>query len=356
MTKVSDDIKLDYQDVLLVPGLSYIKSRNDVDLYKPGFLSIHRSIPIIAANMDGVGTFEMCKILSTHKAYTALIKHYCLDELINFYTRPESDFAIWSMGATDKDMNKLKEFMNRSGYYPTMICVDVANGYMNMLNQFIYELRQHAKHSVLIAGNVCTAEGTRSLLEAGANYVKVGIGPGSVCTTRAVTGVGYPQFSAVLECVDAVEDYKDSSLDMNHGIIADGGCQNPGDILKALGAGASFVMLGGMLAGHDEGLPPETPPEGHTDHPATTGKVKFYGMASRKAQEIHNGGVAEYRASEGKLVAVPYRGPVERTIQHILGGLRGGMALVGARDFHEFEYKAKFVRVNHQINTVFGNG
>jgi GMP reductase len=194
-----------------------------------------------------------------------------------------------------------------------------------------------------MAGNVVTPEMTEELILAGVDIVKVGIGPGSVCTTRKMTGIGYPQLSAVIECADAAHGLK------GH-IIADGGCSVPGDVVKAFAAGADFVMLGGMLAGHKEGLPSE-----YKDTTEGKSLVDFYGMSSKSAMDLHSGGVANYRASEGKHVKIPYRGEVSRTLQDILGGLRSACTYVGASELKELSKRATFVRVTQQLNNSLSN-
>jgi GMP reductase len=222
------------------------------------------------------------------------------------------------------------------------VCVDVANGYTQQFIEFVKRFRDRYPYIVLMAGNVVTPEMTEELILSGVDIVKVGIGPGSVCTTRKITGVGYPQLSAVIECADAAHGLK------GH-IIADGGCTCPGDIAKAFGAGADFVMIGGMLAGHDERRlsiedPKQTP---NSDF------IEFHGMSSKKAMELHNGGVAEYRASEGTVVKIKYKGPVDSTMKEILGGLRSACTYVGACELKEMSKRTTFVRVNKQLNTVF---
>jgi GMP reductase len=192
-----------------------------------------------------------------------------------------------------------------------------------------------------MAGNVVTGEMTEELILSGADIVKVGIGPGSVCTTRRMTGVGYPQLSAIVECADAAHGLE------GH-ICADGGCATPGDVAKALGGGADFVMLGGMFAGHDECSGDVVLRDGEKFQ-------RFYGMSSRTAMEKYAGGVAQYRAAEGKEVLVPYRGPVAGTAQEILGGVRSACSYVGARRLRELSKRTTFVRVSQQGNDVFGS-
>jgi GMP reductase len=349
MEVLMDDVKLDYSDVLLVPGVSKIESRADVILEKDDYISI------IGANMDGVGTFEMAKALGKQNMLTALSKHYTLEELVSFYTTSVwGKYAIYSMGITHEDQAKWLKFYNsirRVGIEytgPHYVCIDVANGYTKGFEKFVGEFAEEYPEFTLMVGNVCTPERVMALLEAGADYVKVGIGPGSVCTTRKMTGVGYPQFSAVLECSKAAHS-------VGGGIIADGGITCPGDAAKAFGAGADFIMLGGYLAGHDEGggenIYPPAPCGGRSGPPS---HKRFYGMASKEAQYKHNGGVKDYRASEGKEVLVPYKGPVENTVKELLGGLRSACAYIGSPTLADMPLYSEFIRVNNQLNNVFG--
>jgi len=364
MTRIIEDTKLDYSDVLLVPRASEIHSRSQVDLLSE--FCGGEGIPIIASNMDNVGTFQMAEALAKHKLYTCLNKHYSVEDLVNFYTDSANadiiPYTIYSMGANLDDLAKFDQVQDlieqREGDMeaqsePMMVCIDVANGYSKLLEDFIKHFNEKYPTRYIIAGNICTPERVFSLINAGADYVKIGVGPGSVCTTRIKTGVGYPQFSAVLECADAAR--------RAHGqVIADGGCTSPGDVAKAFAAGASAVMLGGMLAGHDEGYSPEqlgkvwNRARGVHEKYNPVASLPFYGMASKTAQDKHNGGVKDYRSSEGKEVSVPYRGPVEYTILDILGGLRSSMSYCDAVDLDEFQKNAQFCKVNNQVNRVFG--
>jgi GMP reductase len=243
------------------------------------------------------------------------------------------NFAV-STGISDKDTSNLVSVL---GMFPQIhfICIDVANGYSDRFGEYVASIRDKFPDHTIIAGNVVTADMTQELILRGADIVKVGIGPGSVCTTRIQTGVGYPQLSAIIECADAAHG-------LGAHIIADGGCACPGDVAKAFGAGADFVMLGGMLAGHDEG-----------GGEIKDGKVTFYGMSSDTAMDKHHGGVAEYRSSEGRTVSIPYRGAVENTVRDILGGLRSTCTYVGAQNLKQLSKCTTFVRVNKQYNDVF---
>jgi GMP reductase len=250
--------------------------------------------------------------------------------LIDHFQR-KLNSTIYSLGISDKDLEKFSNVYNIIGQTHMRVCIDVANGYTQTFVEFIQRFRERYPHVILMAGNVVTPEMTEELILAGVDIVKVGIGPGSVCTTRKMTGVGYPQLSAVIECADAAHGLK------GH-IIADGGCSVPGDVVKAFAAGADFVMLGGMLAGHKEG----------GSVPGAT--VRFYGMSSNTAMDLHNGGVANYRASEGKTVEIPYKGAIAKTMQDILGGLRSACTYVGASELKELSKRTTFVRVTQQLN------
>lgn len=344
--RIEEELKLDFKDVLIRPKRSTLTSRSEVDISRDfSFLHSRRSyhgIPIIAANMDTVGTFEMARALEPHGLAVALHKHYEEADLVKFFASlPSGATMFYSMGITAADYEKFRRVKDLAGDTISMVCVDVANGYTKAFIVFLHKLRAHYPDITIMAGNVVTGEMTEELVLDGADIVKVGIGPGSVCTTRKMTGVGYPQLSAILECADAA-----------HGlgglICADGGCTSPGDLAKAFGGGADFVMLGGMLAGHDECTAEVVEQDG-------VRKVAFYGMSSRTAMDKHSGGVAHYRASEGKEVLLDSRGPVENTLQDILGGVRSACTYVGARKLKELSKRTTFIRVSQQLNEVFGS-
>uniref|UniRef100_F6TKW6 GMP reductase n=1 Tax=Equus caballus TaxID=9796 RepID=F6TKW6_HORSE len=311
MPRVDADLKLDFKDVLLRPKRSSLKSRAEVDLERTftfrNSKQTYSGIPIIVANMDTVGTFEMAVVMTQHSMFTAIHKHYSLDDWKLFAANhPEClQHVAVSSGSGENDLEKMSSILE----------------------------------AVPQAGNVVTGEMVEELILSGADIIKVGVGPGSVCTTRTKTGVGYPQLSAVIECADSAHGLK------GH-IISDGGCTCPGDVAKAFGAGADFVMLGGMFSGHTECAGDVIERNGQ--------KLKlFYGMSSDTAMKKHAGGVAEYRASEGKTVEVPYKGGVENTILDILGGLRSTCTYVGAAKLKELSRRATFIRVTQQQSTMF---
>jgi len=329
--RIIDDLKLDYCDVLIRPKRSTLQSRKDVDLtrtfqFRNG--RVWTGIPIVASNMDNVGTIEMSKVLSEYNMITCLSKHIQTNEC--------GENTALSFGMTELDTETLGEGIGDIEF----VCLDVANGYNEKFVDFVRWVRKVYPDTIIIAGNVVTAEQTEALILAGADIVKVGIGPGSVCTTRKITGVGYPQLSAVIECSDAAHG-------LGGHVMADGGCTCPGDIAKSFGAGADFVMLGGLLAGHDECGGEDMIDDG-------VRYKQFYGMSSDTAMKKHNGGVATYRASEGKTVQVPYRGPVADTVQQILGGLRSACTYVGAKNIKHLPKCTTFIKVYRQLNTVYG--
>ena len=324
--RIIEEVKLDFRDVLIKPKRSTLTSRKDAELTREFHFKhnkhIFRGIPIIASNMDHTGTIDVSNVLSKYGMLTALCK-------FNKYpNNPDLQLLIQTIGL-DTNLDTLQE--------SKWICLDVANGYTERFMSFVKKLRSHAttQDSIIIAGNVCTPEATEEIILAGADIVKIGIGPGSVCTTRKMTGVGFPQLSATIECADAAHG-------LGGHIITDGGCQVVGDVAKSFGAGADFVMLGGMLAGHDE------------CYGQVTGDyMTFYGMSSDTAQIAYYGKKNDYRASEGKTVQVKYRGPIKNTVEEILGGLRSAMTYAGARKLKDLPKCTTFVRVNRQLNDEF---
>lgn len=336
--RIEEDTKLDFRDVLIRPKRSTLSSRKEVSLNREyRFKHSGRTwqgVPIMASNMDGVGTFAMAITLQKHGMFTCLVKSYQEEDIKNNIGALDKDYFAVTSGTSDADFRKLN-YVLKNNPSIQFICIDIANGYSEHFGEYVSQIRRSFPTATIIAGNVVTADMTQELILRGADIVKVGIGPGSVCTTRIQTGVGYPQLSAIIECADAAHG-------LNAHIIADGGCTCPGDVAKAFGAGADFVMLGGMLAGHDEG--------GGT---VEDGKITFYGMSSDTAMEKHHGGVANYRSSEGRTVTVPHRGAVEKTVLDILGGVRSTCTYVGAPTLKQLPKCTTFIRVNRQINDVF---
>lgn len=346
---IEESVKLDFKDVLIRPKRSTLTSRSDVDIRRE-FVFHHsrktyHGIPIIAANMDTTGTADMARVLGGQGLSVALHKHFTADESVAFFqslapSGLPASCAFYSMGIGQSDFDKFSKVMERAHASIEYVCIDVANGYTEGFINFVKKVRTAFPHLTIMAGNVVTGDITEELILAGADIVKVGIGPGSVCTTRKMTGVGYPQLSAVIECADAAHG-------LGGQICADGGCVVPGDLAKAFGGGADFIMLGGMLAGHDECAGDVVERDGKQF-------MSFYGMSSSTAMERYAGGVAKYRAAEGKEVLVPYRGAVVDTVQEILGGVRSACTYVGAHKLKELTKRTTFVRVTRQLNDVFG--
>lgn len=344
--RIEQDIKLDYKDVLFKPKRSKLESRRNVDLNRE--FKFHNSgqtwtgVPIMASNMDGVGTFSMARALQEQNMITVMRKHYTIEDwqknakglkLKNLSVCTGTG-VIWDPDAPDFATMKAVLAM-----YPDIpfITVDVANAYHENYGDFIEKLRNQYPDKTIIAGNVITGEMTEELIIRGADIIKCGIGPGSVCTTRLQTGVGVPQLSGIIECADAANG-------IGGHIIADGGCVYAGDVAKAFGAGAHFVMLGGMLAGYDE-----------SEGKVVDGKIQFYGMSSDAAMAKHGSRKDGYRGAEGKVVQLPHRGPVAPQLIEILGGVRSACTYIGARRIKDMPKCTTFVRCTQQVNQVFNS-
>ena len=342
MAILADGIKLDFDDVLIRPKRSTLTSRSGVDIQKEyHYLNApvkELIVPIVAANMDTVGTMEMSNSLHDYGMQTCLHKFYEVDDLVDYFTLHPRLNTFYTLGIKEEEVDKLLEVddelpdIEEEGLGIHKICIDVANGYQKVFVDHVKRIREMFPESEIMAGNVCTPEMVSELLiSGGADIVKIGIGPGSVCTTRMVTGCGYPQLSAIIECADAAHG-------LNGHICADGGCRTSGDVVKAFAAGADFVMLGSMFAGTEEC-------EGKWEYEGENKSLKFYGMSSEDAMDAHNGGVGNYRTSEGKSMFVDYKGPVSNIVQQITGGLRSACAYVGARNLKDFPKCATFIRV-----------
>ena len=343
--RINNEPKLNFEDVLLQPKRSTLSSRKDVDMTRKftfrNSSKVMNFTPIFASNMDGVGTFSMAKVLQEYKMMTVITKT----------TTPEQWKAAVGNGVRlqsvsvctgtnkmfDDDAEDYRNMQEILKMFPDikMITVDVANAYHQNMVGFINKIREEYPDKVIVAGNVVTPEMTEELIINGADVVKIGIGPGSVCTTRTMTGVGVPQFSAIVECADAANG-------VDGHIMADGGCTQPGDIAKALGGGAHMVMIGGMLAGHDE-----------SEQEVKDGQIEFYGMSSDRAREVHGKRKDGYRGNEGRLISLPYRGPVSNTVEDILGGVRSACTYIGARRLKDMPKCATFVTTQNVINRVY---
>jgi len=368
--RIDQDVKLDYKDVLICPKRSTLKSRSQVRLDRK-FTFRHskadyEGVPIMASNMDSVGTFEMADKLAEGNIFTCLVKTYSVQQLVEYFNSniPErTNNVAMSIGTSDDDFHKLVDVQAEVCDQLKYVCMDIANGYSDHFAARVRKVRDQFPNLVIIAGNVVTGNMTEELILSGADIVKVGIGPGSVCTTRIQTGVGYPQLSAVIECADAAHG-------LGGHIIADGGCTCPGDVAKAFAGGADFVMLGGMLAGHDQGggevitkyyQTDEIIREDVGDQTKETRSIEekkfvaFYGMSSDAANTKHFGGLKDYRSSEGREVLVPYRGDVAVTIQDLLGGIRSTCTYAGALKLKQLSKCTTFVRCTQQFNSVYAS-
>jgi len=341
--RIDNDPKLDFDDVLIRPKRSEAPTRSTVELRRQyRFLNsggTWSGIPIIASNMDTIGTMAMATALGP-ELMTCLHKYYSESELVSFFddaVRRASAFL--TVGIQDEDVEKIERVANRTSIQ--YVCVDTANGYTKFFVNRVQRMREAIPGATIMAGNVATPEMVQELLISGAaDIVKIGIGPGSVCATRIKTGVGYPQLSAIFECADAAHGLK------GH-VCADGGCKTPGDVVKAFAAGADFVMLGGMLAGHDECGGEWVEQDGRKVG------MRFYGMSSRTAMDKYAGGVKDYRACEGTETTVPYRGPVSESIREVTGGIRSACAYVGASQLKDLSRCTTFVLCSRTHNTVF---
>lgn len=342
--KIEEDVKLDFNDVLIRPKRSKLSSRSEVNLEREIYFPISKQtwkgVPIIAANMDTVGTYDVYKVLSKHKIITAFHKFYTLRQFEEMEGLDPDYFAI-STGISDDDFIKLTEIMDRNfGSRVKFICIDVANGYMEKLVEFCKKVREMYPNKILIAGNVVSREVTEELiLNGGIDIVKVGIGPGSACLTRTQTGVGMPQLSAIMECADAAHG-------VNGFIIGDGGITCPGDLSKGFGGGADFIMIGGQFAGHDEN-PGEIIVINNEKY------KEFYGMSSETAMKKHYGKMDKYRSSEGRSIKIKYKGPLETTVLNYLGGLRSTCTYINAKNIKNMSKCTTFIKTNRILNTVF---
>ena len=376
MQKIINELKLDFDDVLIKPKRSNLSSRSEVSLvrdfkflYSPRLLSC---IPIMVSNMDTTGTMNMAEQVSRQRCITCLHKHYSIEDIENYFVLKKdiSELIFYSTGVSHSDIQKLTTIMNnlkiKNVPLPN-ICIDVANGYHEKFVKNIKHIRDLYPEIIIMAGNVVTPEMVEELIIHGkVDIVKIGIGSGSVCTTRLKTGIGYPQLSAIMECSDAAHG-------LGAHICSDGGCKNTGDIAKAFGANSDFVMSGSLFAGSDEcdgewkyeylanisGVPFWQPMPPHnvsgSQDQITKRKthLEFYGMSSKKAMDKYNNGTAKYKTDEGKCVTVSYKGEVLYIIQDILGGLRSACTYIGASKIKDFGKKTTFIQVNNTHNKIY---
>jgi len=348
--KIIHTPQYDFHNVLIRPKRTTISSRSQVDIERDFSFKYStqkwKGVPIISANMDTTGTFGVYDVLCKHKMITCLNKFYNLKDFqkrrqISHLEDLNPDYFMISTGINESNISFLHDIVEFTK--AKWICVDVANGYMQQVVNYCCKLRVCFPDSIIIAGNVATREMVEELIINGkVDGVKVGIGPGSACLTRLKTGVGVPQLSAIIDCADAA-----------HGcggfIVGDGGITSPGDMAKAFGGGADFVMCGGVFSGHDEN------PGEVIEEKQSNGEIKkykmFYGMSSELAMTKHYGKMANYRSSEGRVIKIPYKGPLEATILDYLGGIRSTCAYVNAHKIKHISKCVTFVVVSQQLNT-----
>lgn len=347
--RIDNEIKLDFSDVLIRPKRSTLISRKDVHLYRK-FRFLHskkewEGIPIVTANMDTTGTFEMARTLCKHRMITALHKFYSIEELKNFFIEFHNpDYVAYTLGIREEDFEKLRKILDEGlGEKFNFICLDVPNAYLERFVKKLEELRQMCPCHIIIAGNVVTNEMTEELLLKGADIVKIGIGSGSSCTTRRQSGVGYPQLSAVIECSDASHGIS-NNFGASGLIVSDGGAVYPSCIAKAFCGGADFVMSGALFSGFEQSGGDLIEYNGKKFKP-------YYGMSSLEAMKKNYGEMLNYRAGEGRYLEVPYKGDVNNFIHELLGSLRSTATYIGARKLKEFPKRCTFIKVSRQLNS-----
>jgi GMP reductase len=347
--RIEADVKLDYDDVLIRPKRSTLTSRKEVDLSRTiSFLHSPKTwtgIPIFSANMGTCGTFEIAQVLSEYKMITALHKFYTIEQLKEGFNKvPQPDYLAYTLGIRPEDFEKLQQVIDaKLTDCFSFVCLDVPNGYLERFTESVKLVRKLLPQHILIAGNVVTNEMTEELLLCGADIVKVGIGPGSACLTRRMTGVGYPQLSAVIECSDAAHGIK---FGRGSGqIIADGGLVHPACAAKAFCAGADYILSGTFFSGYLQSAGDLVEKDGK--------KYKqYYGSSSTLAMVKHYGKKDAHRASEGRELLIPYKGDLRVFLQELLGGLNSTATYIGAKTIKEFSRRATFIRVSRQLNTV----
>jgi IMP dehydrogenase len=312
-----------FDDVLLVPAYNHYESRQHVDVSvtdRSGKLALQ--LPVMTANMDTITESAMANFIGGKGGIGVLHRMMSIERNVAEFRRCRGPVFV-SVGCAEEELTRAEALRDAGA---THFVVDVAHGHARYVGKTLKNLRQLLPDACLMAGNVATYAGADYLASVGVDIVKVGIGPGSVCTTRLKTGHGVPQLTAIQDCARC-----------DRSIVADGGIRHPGDVVKALAFGADFVMIGGMLAG--------TRPTPGKRIRGPKGKwVKAYrGMASREVADEHHGGIAEWKTAEGVSVTVPYRDDEEAIIADLVGGLRSGLTYAGSRTVRELQRKLNYV-------------
>lgn len=393
MTNIIEEVQLDYCDVMIKPKRSTLNSRSEPDVYRLYKMKHTDRVlygnGLIVANMATTGTFAMAEVFAKNLMFTCLHKHYSFEEIKGFLEKHKNDeiefkmshenciayfnnYVFVSTGIKDGDYEKICKVLDLG--ICKNLCIDIANGYIPKLLDFVKKIREQYPNLIIMVGNVVTGDMVQDIILSGADIVKVGIGPGANCTTRKQTGCGRPQLSAVIECAEAAHA-------VDGMVCADGGITCVGDINKAYGAGADFIMVGSLVAGsdevdgeiikkvyknnevevvscnrNDEDLNPIDNDYDEYDINETEPKYEIkkyklaYGMSSKYAQDKHWNGMAKYRASEGIVTLKPYSGPVQNIIDEYLGGLRSCMTYISARRLKDIPKCCTFYKANRILN------
>lgn len=319
---------LTFDDVLLMPNRSDVRSRRDPSLTAKLTKKLNIETPILSANMDTITGDEMAVAMHRLGALGILHRFASIEEQVEMVQKVKAAGAkilSASIGVGDESKARVKALI---GAGVNVVTIDIAHGHSVQMIETMKWLKDTYPDVEIIAGNLAMPDAARDLIEAGADAIKVGIGPGSMCTTRIITGAGVPQLTAIALCAEVADSY-------GVPVIADGGIKTSGDIVKAFAAGASTVMLGSMLSGTLE-----TPGE------LKQGKKQYRGMASKAAQVSWRGGVPEGMAAEGESTMVNVKGHAKDVILEITGGIRSGMSYVNATSVAEIREKALFMEMS----------
>jgi len=319
---------LTFDDVLMIPCKSEVRSRRDPSLRSRLTKKIELETPILSANMDTVTEAEMAIAMDKLGAIGILHRFASIETQVGFAQQVKESGAkniSASIGVND-DFKERAAALIKAGV--NLLTIDIAHGHSVAMTEVMKWLKDTHPQVEIIAGNIATPEAAFDLIQAGADAIKVGIGPGSMCTTRIITGCGVPQLTAIALCAEVADEYQVP-------VIADGGIRTSGDLVKAFAAGASTVMLGSMLSGTIE-----TPGE------IKNGRKQYRGMASKSAQVSWRGGVPVGMAPEGESTFVSVKGHVRDVILEVTGGIRSGMSYINANSLTEIRDKARFIEMS----------